>query len=236
MKKIMFLLIAFSFSLSACLPAILQQPQATNPPTQDLNATAAILSRQTLAALSTDTTVPSITPQVMTPTTTPTLATPTETQNPILLTLTATLGTGTVIANNDLSAVAGASASPTVTLTGTPPHTATPSATSNSLNPTTTGTAHLQYSGTMPPNLPYGHVELRNKSKADVYISMRCVTKEGYVTIIEYPVDTFVRAKAPAGKYTYVVWVGGRKILGSFSLKSNQELTISIFKDRVAIK
>lgn len=236
MKKIVFLMIAFALSISACLPAALQQPEATNPNQPDLNATAAILSQQTLKALSTETIEPSHTPQVTTPTDTPTQATATETQNPILLTLTATLGTGTVRASNESSALTGTRGSPTVTITGTLPLTRTPSATPYSFGLTPTETPHPQHSGTMPPNLPFGQIELINKSKTDVYISMRCVTKDGYITIIEYPVGSSVDAKAPAGRYTYVVWVGGRKIIGSFSLSRYQDLSIIIYKDRVTIK
>jgi hypothetical protein len=197
-----------------------------------------VLSQQTLDALPTDTNIPTNTPEVLTPTETPTQATSTETQNSVLLTLTATLGTGTVSANSDPSLIAASTGSPTVTVTGTVPSTLTftPSAVAivNGLTPTET--PHPLFAGTQPPYLPFGHIELTNKSKTDVYISMRCVTKEGYVTIIEYPVESFVAAKGPAGRYTYVVWVGGRKIDGSFSLARNQDLSIVIFKDRVTIK
>jgi len=230
MKKILFPMIALAFALNGCLPAALQPAQATNPPALDLNATAAILSQQTLNALPSQTLEPSSTPQVLTPTQTPTQATATETINPILLTLTATLGTGTVTSNTSPPAAASTTGSQSVTITGTS------SSTSNIVGTTPTETAHPLHSGTMPPNLPYGFIEIKNKSKADVYISMRCVTKEGNVTIIEYPVGNFVNAKGPAGKYTYVVWVGGRQILGSFSLGKNQDLVITIFKDRVAVK
>jgi hypothetical protein len=241
MKKITILLTALAFSINACLPAAFQNPAATNPPAADLNATAAVLSQQTLDAIPSQTLPPSTTPQVLTPTVTATpsatatAATVTDTQNPILLTLTATLGTGTVIANN--TSIPGTAISPTVTATATSTATAG-GVTSNlvGLTPTITQTAHPLHSGTMPPSLPFGFIEITNKSKADVYISMRCVTLAGDITIIEYPVDHFVNAKGPAGKYTYVAWVGGRKILGSFSLRAKQDLTITVFKNYLAIK
>ncbi len=230
MKKIIALTFMLGISLSACLPAVFQ-PQADNPTPiseADLQGTAAVLSQLTLQSiLPTDTTVPSDTPVVTTATNTPTQATPTETPNPILLTLTATLGTGTVTAG---TVVAG---SPTVTITGTQPTTA-PSNTPNPLTPTTA--PHPQFSGTLPPALPFGFIYLENKAKVDVYISLRCVTRDGYVTILEYPVEKNVKAKAPAGKYTYVAWVGGRQFTGSFSLSKGQDLLINIFKDRIAIK
>jgi hypothetical protein len=221
MKKLFFLVVALNLILSACSPAA-PQPQATNPVrVENLEATAAIFAQQTLQSLPTQTIPLSATPVVMTPTETPTQPTSTETQNPILLTLTATLGTGTVT-------VAGTS--------GTLPITTTPSATPNpAIGVAATGTAHLQYSGTMPPNLPFGEIKLTNKSKADVYISLRCVTKDGYVTIIESPVKSIVTTRAPAGKYTYVVWVGGNKIIGDFALGKSQDINIKIYKQRVEI-
>lgn len=226
MKKLFFLVTALCLTLSACLPAPLQ-PQATSP-APNLEATAAIYSQQTLQALPTQTQVPSMTPVVMAPTDTPTQATPTGTDNPILLTLTATLGTGTVTAEEALGA-------PTVTITGA--LTTTPSITPNpAFSSTPAGTAHPQHYGTMPPNLPYGEITLINKSKADVYISLQCTTKDGYFTVIEYPVKSIVTTRAPAGKYVYVVWVGGRQIVGNFSLDKSQDLTINIYKDRVGIK
>lgn len=227
MKKMLVLLVMLAVSLSGCLPAMLQ-PEAANPTPileADLQATAAILSQQTLQSLPTATVAPSETAVVMTATETPIQSTPTVTQNPILLTLTATLGTGTVTANNE------------TLVSGTLPFTITPSATAKpAFSATPSQTAHPQFSGTLPPNLPFGTITLVNKAKVDIYISLRCVTKEGYITILEYPVKSSVEAKAPAGKYTYVAWVGGRQFIGAFSLSKDQDLVINIFKDRIGIK
>lgn len=227
MRKVLFLVILLGFSISACLPAILQ-PQATAPSpitVEDLQKTATMLSQQTVesspaTALSTETIAPSNTPKVMTATFTPTVTTPTETQNSVLLTLTATLGTGTPgIQTTGLSAGAVPSNTPNPAFTNT-----------------AIGIAHPQHYGTMPPNLPFGQVSLINRSKVEVYISLQCTTKEGYATVIEYPVRTTVKTDAPAGNYTYVVWVGGRQIVGNFKLDKSQELKITIYKDRVQIK
>lgn len=230
MKKIIALVVVLGVLLSACIPAVFQ-PQGINPTPvseDDLRATAAVLSQQTLQSiLPTATIAPSNTPIVKTPSITPTQATPTETQNPILLTLTATLGTGTITAGTE---TAGSSSA---LIAGTLPFTTTPSVTPNALTPTT---PHPQFYGTLPPDLPFGFIYLVNKAKVDVYISLRCVTKDDYVTILEYPVEKTVKAKAPAGSYTYVAWVGGREFTGSFSLAVDQDLTINIFKDRIAIK
>lgn len=230
MKKMVYLLAALCFTVSACLfPVATSQPQAAAPTPLsevDVQATVAFQVEQTLQSLPTPTLAPSDTPLAMTATSTSTqaapTATPTETQNPSLLTLTATLGTGTV--------VAGAA--------GTLPFTSTPSLTPNpAFSVTPTGTNHYQYYGTMPPNLPFGHISMLNKSKAEAYISLQCTTPDGYVTVIEYPVGgSRYKISAPAGKYIYVTWVGGRKISGNFKLDKLQDLDLTIYKDRVEIK
>lgn len=229
MKKLLVLFILLSLFVSACLPGITQQ-QAASPSTPlseaDLQGTAAVYSQQTLQALPSPTILPSETPVVVTPTATSVPNTPTETQNPVLLTLTATLGTGTVTTDS-LTAPPG-----TPIIVGTLPFTGTPGGTTS----TQSTTPHPMFYGTLPPDLPYGVINLFNKSKADAYISLRCVTKDGYVTILEYPVKRQVKAKAPAGNYTYVAWVGGRQFTGSFSLPKDNELLITLFKDKVTIK
>src|SRR3972149_5912101 len=151
MKKASFMLLALCLTLSACIPAVLQTDVASPAPFSeiDLQATAAILVQQTLQSLPSPTLAPSNTAVMLTATNTPVQPTQTETQNPILLTLTATLGTGTVMA-------------------GTP---ATSAVTPNpALSAAPSETLHPQHYGTMPPNLPYGQIMLINNSKAEVYI------------------------------------------------------------------
>ena len=228
MKKMLFLLTALCLTLSACIPAVLQ-PQAASPAPAseiDIQSTVAAQVEQTVQALPSPTLAPSNTPVVMTATSVPTqtlvipTSTSTSTQVPTLQTVTATLGTGTVTL--------------TVGPAGTLPFTAT----SNPLvGVTPTGTSHYQYYGTMPPNLPSGSISLFNKSKADAYISLQCTTVDGYVTVIEYPVGgSAVGAKAPAGEYIYVAWIGGKKFTGSFKLGKLQDRRIYMYKDRVEIK
>jgi hypothetical protein len=232
MKKMFFLVFVLCLFLSACMPASLQ-PKATSPAPAsevDIQATVAISVQQTLQSLPSPTLAPSNTPLVMTatstlakPTLTPTVATiapASTTQSSILPTLTATLGTRTVTL--------------TVGTVGTLPFTAT-------INPafsiTPTATNHYQYYGTMPPNLPSGAIWLKNMSKADSYISLQCTTTNGNVTVIEYPVGhSTVKTAAPAGRYIYVAWVGGKKFSGGFKLTKFQELTITMYKDKVQIK
>ena len=228
MKKIFFLLTALCFILSACMPAALQ-PQAANPAPisdADIQATVAISVQQTLQSLPTPTLAPSMTPVVMTATSTPTptqptsTTTPTGTQNPLLQTLTATLGTGTVTV--------------TVGTAGTLPFTTTPNP---AFTVVATGTDHYQYYGTMPPHLPSGNISLINMSKTEASISLQCTTSDGNKTIIEYPVGgSKINTSAPAGKYTYVAWVGGKKMIGKFSLGVLQDLAIIMYKDRVEVK
>jgi hypothetical protein len=225
MKRMFYLLAILCFTVSACLLPTIPQPQAATPaPLSEIDgeATVAFQVEQTLQSLPTPTLAPSNTPVVITSPSTPTLAvptaTPTETQNPTLLTLTATLGTGTV----------------SVGTTATLPLTATPNP---AFSVTPTKGNHYQYYGTMPPNLPFGSISMLNKSKAEVYISLQCTTPDGYETVIEYPVGgSRLNIDAPAGKYIYVAWVGGRKITGNFKLDKVQDLMLTIYKDRVEIK
>jgi len=228
MKKILVLLTVFCFSLSACIPAVLQ-PQAPSPapvviPDADIQSTVAAQVEQTLQSLPTPTLAPSNTPVVITATNAPTQTTlpptltATATQNPSLLTLTATLGTGTVTAGTP----------------GTLPFTSTPNPAQGA---TATGTAHYQYYGTMPPDIAHGQIALSNMSKTDAYISLQCTTPEGYVTVIEYPVGgSRVGVRAPAGSYFYVAWVGGKQFTGSFKLDKSGDKLIRMYKDRVEVK
>jgi len=124
--------------------------------------------------------------------------------------------------------VTGTPFTPTTTVTGTLP-------TATQFNPTATVTLHARFFGTLPPALPSGKVKLINRSKAEAYISMHCTTVDGYTTIIEYPVVGRMGVSAPAGKYTYVAWVGGRQFQGSFNLGKGDEVEITLFKDKITI-
>jgi hypothetical protein len=101
--------------------------------------------------------------------------------------------------------------------------------------PTLTPTNGVLTYGTLPPsNRPYTRITLVNKSKSQVYVSLQVVTDQGY-TIIEYPVKKTVTVKIPTGSYTYVVWVGGRQIVGYFKVSVSDEPTFTIYKDKVII-
>jgi hypothetical protein len=90
--------------------------------------------------------------------------------------------------------------------------------------------------GTLPPAVPFSYVTLINKAKAEAYISLQVTMPDGNYSIIEYPVEGRVRIKAPVGSYLYVAWVGGRKMVGEFRLRHNDDLSITLFKDSVVIK
>ena len=237
MKKLFLLMLALGLLSSACGAA--PQPAAV-PPTQavvapspvtavDLNATAAAMSQQTLQAMPTPTLAPSNTPVVLTetpvgtatPTSSPTVqVTATETQNPILLTLTATLGTGTPV-GTQATIMPFESMQPAATAeTGSAP----------------TGTEYPRTYGTMPPSLPAATLFLINDSNKEATISLHCTAKNGTTTIIEYPVAGTIKIKAPAGKYHYVVWVGGKRYTGDFNLPVGADGTVIIYKDGVKLK
>jgi hypothetical protein len=61
--------------------------------------------------------------------------------------------------------------------------------------------------GTLPPAVPFRHITLVNKAKAEAYISLH-VDLDGSNTVIEYPVEGRIKIEAPVGFYNYVVWVG----------------------------
>jgi hypothetical protein len=240
MKKIFFLMITLGLLVSACGTSAVPQ---TQPPVvqpspiseADLQATAAALSQQTLQALPTQTVTPSNTPVAVTPTNTATTtATPTQagtstpTQNPILLTLTATLGTGT-----PFTSTPGPTSAPgTVIPTSSTPGSATliPDFGSTSTNVP----VPLEY-GTMPPDLPGGKIKLLNQSGSETYISLQCTTNDGYHSILEYPVESRVIAKGPAGYYHFVAWVGGKKFSGNFRLVVDGDATITMYADHVEV-
>jgi len=217
MKKFVVLAIALGMFVSSCLPA-----PATNAPAAsvDLDATAAVFVQQTLEALPTITTAPTNTAVVAVETTTPS---PTETSTTQSEAVTGTsTPTGTLDTSTTLISTS---------FTTTPSFTFTPNGIASA-----TQTLHPRFYGTLPPNLPYSGIELVNKSKAEAYISLQATTKDGYTTILEYPVGNLFAIQAPVGKYKYVAWVGGNKIVGSFTLGNGSDLRITIYKDRVEIK
>ena len=215
MKRTVVLMLTAAFLLSACIPGLPQLQPPTEAPVVDLQATEAAMaethSAETLNALPTPTLVPATnTPE----------PTNTNTESP-----TATeAATETLTPDPDITFT-----ETNTTFTGTPP-------TATQFVATATETLYPRFFGTLPPAIPYGEVRLRNRSKVEAYISLQCTTIDGYKTIIEYPVYGRLKVSAPAGKYIYVAWVGGRQFQGAFSLGKSDEVEILIEKDKITVQ
>jgi hypothetical protein len=223
LKKFHFVVLIATTVLTACLPAFLQ-PSADPAQQPDVAATIAAgltAAAQTLESQATPTLVPSATRTATASAThTPTAthsAVPTASETPTG-TVFATLTTGTAVTATNV--------------TGTPSTPIQPTSPSGSPTPT----LYPRFFGTLPPAIPSGKLTIINRSKSEVYISLRVVTSDGQISILEYPVPRRLEFRAPAGKYTYVAWVGGNKMSGQFSLGKSGERTITIYKDRIGIK
>ena len=90
--------------------------------------------------------------------------------------------------------------------------------------------------GTLPPLVPFSQIILINKAKTEAYISLHVDLPEGGNTVIEYPVEGTIKIEAPIGFYSYVAWVGGNKMVGNFKLHHSDDLSITLYKDKVVIK
>ena len=213
MKKVLLPVLILLVITTSCLPV---SPPVDSAPQVDSQATIDSIVRtaaaQTLAAQPSPTTAP-IT-DTATPSETPTDMTVTVTDTPAP-NLTTTPATATVGTQN-------------LTVSATQP--------SSSGNPTLTPTLGFLKYGTLPPAVPSADITLVNKSKAQAYISLQNYPKDREVAILEYPVEKQVKIKAPLGYYLYVVWVGGRKIVGEFVLHDNDDLRITIYKDKVTVQ
>ena len=219
MKKIALPVIA-ALILGACLPST---PAPNTVPTVDFAGTADAAAKTSVAQ--TLTALPTITVAPVTDTVTP----------PILPSDTATFEPSTATPTT----VPNLTTTPATATSGTPLEPAfTPTATIvvGSGGATLTPTLGILTYGTLPPAVPYSTVFLVNKSKTQAYISLQVTTAQGGPTIIEYPVERTVKIQAPTGSYLYVAWVGGRKMIGEFRLRNNDDLTITLFKDKVVVQ
>ncbi len=210
MKQII-VAVTVMFLLAACsaLPSIpsLVQPTANVDVAATSQANVQISVAQTLTAQPTLTPTPVIDTATL-PITSPTLAV-TETSLP---NLTTTPGTAT---------------------SGPDSLTATPALAAGQA--TATWTLAVRTYGTLPPLVPFAHITLINRAKAEAYISLH-VDLDGSNTVIEYPVNGTIVIRAPLGFYRYVAWVGGREMVGEFRLHTGDDLSITLYKDRIVIK
>ena len=214
-----------SFIIGACsqLPGFTPTPGTR--PNVDSTATSGALFNtavaQTLTAQPTFTSIPA-TPTAVIPVASPTLPPtdpPTATATPV----------------TDLTTTSLTATSAPVTATLAPSNvTATPTLVTGQVTPI--WTLAVRTYGTLPPLVPFSHITLINKAKAEAYISLHVDIPEGGNTVIEYPVQGRIKIEAPVGFYSYVAWVGGNKIVGNFKLHNNDDLSITLYKDKVVIK
>ena len=222
MKRLLVFTVLAALIASSC--SILQTGQSSTPniDTQaTIDSIVKISAEETLAAQPSPTTVPPtstgtsvVAVSSLTPTVTATEAaanTPSSTPLPNLTTTPATATSGPT--------------QPNITAT----------ATLSSGSPTLTPTLGILLYGTLPPAVPSAKVTIINRSRAQAYISLQNYPPDKEAAFLEYPVEKPVKVNAPLGYYVYVVWVGGRQIVGEFTLHKNDDLTITIYKDKVEI-
>ena len=217
MKKILVPILALTVMTAACLPVATPPPSAPQVDTQaTIDSIVNTAAAQTLAAQPTFTT------------TTTDTATPTETPPPTDITVTLP-GTGVPnLTTTPATATSGPVDDTTIT--------STPTAASSSGEITLTPTLGVLTYGTLPPAVPSSDVFLINKSKAQAYISLQLCDTDAKGAILEYPVEGTVKIKAPLGNYIYVVWVGGRQLVGTLKVSKGEELKITIYKDKITIQ
>ena len=226
MKKTAVVLgLILSFIIGACsqLPGFTPTPGTS--PNVDSTATSGALFNtavaQTLTAQPTFTSVPA-TPTAVIPVASATLP-PTD-----IPTTTATLVTD--LTTTPFTATSGPATATLVPSNGT----ATPTLVTGQVTPI--WTLAVRTYGTLPPLVPFSHITLINKAKAEAYISLHVDLPEGGNTVIEYPVEKSIKIEAPVGFYSYVAWVGGNKMVGNFRLRHDDDLSITLFTDKVVIK
>jgi len=220
MKKILVPILVLTVMTAACLPVAAPVDSA---PQVDANATIDSIVKtaaaQTLAAQPTSTTA-SVTET----------ETPTETPPPTDITVTLPVTEAPNLTTTPATATSGPVGDTTITPTATG-STSTPSG-----EITLTPTLGVLTYGTLPPAVPSNDVYLVNKSKAQAYISLQLCDTPAKGAILEYPVESTVKIKAPLGNYIYVVWVGGKQLTGTLKVTNNDDLKITIYKDKVVIQ
>jgi LysM repeat protein len=90
--------------------------------------------------------------------------------------------------------------------------------------------------GKVPYGSPVGKIKLSPKTSSDIYISLQGTTKDGINIIHEYPVNDAMTVNIPAGRYTYVAWVGGLKFTGQFNLGDGSDHSITFYDKKVVVQ
>ena len=191
---------------TAIAQTLTARPPATSPAATDT---------ATPPALDTETPSPSASPVISITDT----FTATQTSTPIL----------------DLSATSVTGTANVPTATGVPAN-LTPTSTLAAGQVTPVWTLAVRTYGTLSPAVPFSNVTLVNKAKTEAYISLQVTMPDGNYSILEYPVEGRITIQAPVGSYLYVTWVGGRKMVGEFRLKNNDDVTITLYRDRVVVQ
>ena len=215
MKKAAFGVVVV-FLLTACLP-LTPAPPVPSPIVDGAGTAEAMLKT---AIVQTLTAKPTRTPVLVVSPATPTLSSevpPTETE---IVTATAVVDPVMTASTGTFEAI-----------------TSTPLPASLVQGPVTaTLTPGVLTYGTLPPAVPFAKITLNNRAKTQAYISLQVVTAQGGPTIMEYPVRGKIEIEAPVGNYLYVAWVGGRKMVGEFRLRQDEELELFLYRDRIEIK
>ena len=217
MIKILTPILSLMVITAACLPVATPPPPAPQVDTQatiDSIVNTAVALTQT--AQPTSTSIPAID-----------TGTPTETPPPTHITVTLPVTLVPNLTTTPATATSGAVDGPTHTPTAT---------LASSGQITLTPTLGVLTYGTLPPAVPSSQVTLVNKSKAQAYISLQLCDTDAKGAILEYPVQSTVKIKAPIGTYIYVVWVGGRQLTGTLKVNRSEDLRITIYKDKVTIQ
>lgn len=230
-KTVVVVTLMFAILLSACSQIPGLGPAPVTGPTVD---TAALTSAFQTAVVQSLTAQPTSTP--VSATDTPTVPVESSTLPPDTDTPTAISIDASVLNLTTTPATAtGGPANTTGTATLGPVQ-LTATATLATGQPSPIWTLGVRTYGTLPPEVPSGKITLINKAKAEAYISLHVDLANGSNTVIEYPVEGQRTIKAPIGPYRYVAWVGGKKMMGSFRLTAGDDITITLYKDRIVIK
>lgn len=87
----------------------------------------------------------------------------------------------------------------------------------------------------LPSNTVYKQAHIRNISGKPVDITLNCTTNKGLKVVLEYHNVKNLFTNLPEGNYDYVIFVGGRQLMGGFSFISAPKLFMTIYEDRIAI-
>jgi hypothetical protein len=238
-KTVLVLVTLLALVISACsqIPGLTPTPGAVSSPTINPDEQFQTAVAQTLTAQPTLPSGPvrdTETPGFVTPSP-PASETPTPVASPVLSnTDTPVAAAQTATPVIDLSSTSGTATGIVPTATNLPAN-FTPAPTLVAGQVTPIWTLAIRTYGTLPPKVPFSQVTLINKANTEAYISLQVTMPDGQYSIIEYPVEDRVKIDAPVGSYLYVAWVGGRKMVGEFRLSNNDDLSITLYKDRVVI-